>query len=147
VTSLTGSAIRVLLRAQRVAQRYATIEGTRRMSRWTERLYRLPRDVRRERVLADGFDGEWLTPKAATSRRILFHIHGGGFVLPLYNPDASPTATKEVSGTRRFSNTGLHSSTRSRLRWRLRLAYRWLLGEGACPEDVVFTVSHYGNRW
>jgi len=150
VTSLTGSAIRVLLRAQRVAQRHATIESVRRMSRWTERLYRLPRDVRRERVLADGFDGEWLTPKAATSRRILFHIHGGGFVFPLYNPERFTTAyLARFSGTRAFLfeyrlapehpfPAALDDCVR---------AYRWLLGhEGARPEDIVFTGESAGGN-
>ena len=92
MSSLASSIIRVFLRVQRLAQRHATIASVRRMSRWTERLYRVPKDVRRESVPLGELTHEWLIPQHTDTDHVLFHIHGGGFVFPLYNPERFTTA-------------------------------------------------------
>jgi monoterpene epsilon-lactone hydrolase len=92
MTSKTGSVIRILLRAQRLAQKRATIDGVRRMSKITERLFAIPKDVRHAEISAGGITFEWLIPRTVASPLILFHIHGGGFVFPLYDPERYTTA-------------------------------------------------------
>jgi len=92
MSSRTSSLIRLFLRVQRRAQRGATIDSVRRLSRWTERLYAVPKDVRWEKAPHGDLTYEWLTPKNVTSPQVLFYIHGGGFVLPLYHPMRFTTA-------------------------------------------------------
>jgi len=150
VTSLVGSAIRVLLRLQRIAQRNASIQSVRRAARWAERLYSVPRDVGQQRLTQDGCAHEWLVPRSASSRRVLFHIHGGGFVFPLYNPERFTTAyLARLVGARAFL-----------VDYRLApehpfpaavddcvQAYRRLIGEhGVPPDDVVFTGESAGGN-
>ncbi|MCJ7811579.1 MAG: hypothetical protein MUP62_05265, partial [Dehalococcoidia bacterium] len=62
------------------------------MSRWTERLYSVPKDVLWEKVPRGELTYEWLTPRNVDAPQVLFHIHGGEFVFPLYNPERFTTA-------------------------------------------------------
>jgi monoterpene epsilon-lactone hydrolase len=150
MTSKTGSVIRVVLRAQRLAQKGATIDGVRRMSKITGRLFAIPKDVRREKICAGGITHEWLIPKTVSSSLILFHIHGGGFVFPLYDPERYTTAyLARLVGARAFL-----------VNYRLApenpfpaavedcaAAYRWLIREAHIgPEQVVFTGESAGGN-
>jgi len=150
MSSMTSSLIRPFLRVQRLAQRGATIESVRRMSRWTERLYSVPKDVRWKKVSRGELTYEWLTPKNVTSSQVLFHIHGGGFVFPLYNPTRFTTAyLADLAGARAVLvdyhlapeypfPTAMDDCVR---------AYHWLLTEeGISPEQVVFTGESAGGN-
>jgi monoterpene epsilon-lactone hydrolase len=86
MSSLTGSLIHALLRVQRLAQRRATIDDVRRLSRWTERLYSVPKDIHWVKVSRGEFTYEWLAPEHLATAQVLCHIHGGGFSLPLHSP-------------------------------------------------------------
>lgn len=150
MTSLQASAIRRCLRLQRIAQRYATIDGVRQMSRWTERLYALPGDVRLERVHRNGLIHEWLLLHSGSSYRTIFHIHGGGFVFPLYNPSRVTTAYfAKAAGAR-----AILVDYRLAPEYPFPAAlvdcvdtYRWLIHEaGVKPEDVVFTGESAGGN-
>ncbi|MBI4790590.1 MAG: alpha/beta hydrolase [Chloroflexi bacterium] len=147
---MTSSVFRLLLRAQKRAQRGATIESVRRMSRWTERLYSVPKDVRWDKVERGDLNYEWLTPKNVSSSQVIFHIHGGGFVFPLYNPIRFTTAyLVRLAGTRAVLvdyhlapehpfPTAVEDCVR---------AYRWLLDEEkVSPEKVVFTGESAGGN-
>lgn len=150
MSSLVSSLIRPFLRVQRLAQRGATIASVRRLSRWTERLYSVPKDVRWEKVPHGDLTYEWLTPKNITSSRVLFYIHGGGFVLPLYHPMRFTTAyLARLMGTRALM-----------IDYRLAPehpfpaavedcvhAYRWLIKEqGVLPKQVVFSGESSGGN-
>lgn len=41
----------------------------------------MPRGIRWEQDQIDGVQGEWITPKNATTNRCLLYLHGGGYVL------------------------------------------------------------------
>jgi epsilon-lactone hydrolase len=41
--------------------------------------YKLPKDVKIEKVSVGGINGEWVVPKNVDSSRTLYYIHGGGF--------------------------------------------------------------------
>ncbi len=150
MSSRTSSLIRLFLQMQRLAQRNATIESVRRLSRWTERLYSVPKDVRLVRASRGELTYEWLTPKAITSPQILFHIHGGGFVLPLYNPMRFTTAyLARLVGARALlvdyrlaPEHPFPAAVEDCVR-----AYRWLLAEeNVLPKQVVFTGESAGGN-
>jgi len=150
MTSLTTSLIRLFLRAQRLAQRGATIESVRRISRWTERLYSVPKDVRWEKVSRGELTYEWLIPRNVASSQVLFHIHGGGFVFPLYNPMRFTTAyLARLAGVRALlvdyrlaPEFPFPAAVEDCVR-----AYRWLITEqGVLPEQVVFTGESAGGN-
>jgi acetyl esterase/lipase len=131
-----------------MAQGYATIESTRRMSLWTERLYSLPRDVRQEKFAHGEFTYEWLIPENINSDIVIFHIHGGGFVFPLYNPIRCTTAyLARLTGMRvmlpKYRLAPEHpfpAAVTDCVH-----AYRWLITEGGVsPEQVVFTGESAG---
>ena len=150
MTSLTTSLIRLFLRAQRLAQRGATIESVRRISRWTERVYSVPKDVRWEKVSRGELTYEWLIPRNVASSQVLFHIHGGGFVFPLYNPMRFTTAyLARLAGVRALlvdyrlaPEFPFPAAVEDCVR-----AYRWLITEqGVLPEQVVFTGESAGGN-
>ena len=150
MSSLTISLIRVFLRAQRFAQRGATIESVRRISRWTERLYSVPKDVRWEKVSRGELTYEWLIPRNVATSQVLFHIHGGGFVLPLYNPLRFTTAyLARLAGVRALlvdyrlaPEFPFPAAVEDCVK-----AYRWLVtDEGVPPEQVVFTGELAGGN-
>jgi acetyl esterase/lipase len=150
MSSLASSLIRPLLRVQKLAQRGATVEGVRRMSRWTERLYSVPKDVRVEKAPQGELTCEWLIPQNVTSPGVLFHIHGGGFVFPLYNPERYTTAwLARLAGMRALlvdyrlaPEHPFPAAVEDCVR-----AYRWLLAEeGVPPEGVVVTGASAGGN-
>jgi acetyl esterase/lipase len=150
MTSLTTSLIRLFLRAQRLAQRGATIESVRRISRSTERVYSVPKDVRWEKVSRGELTYEWLIPRNVASSQVLFHIHGGGFVFPLYNPMRFTTAyLARLAGVRALlvdyrlaPEFPFPAAVEDCVR-----AYRWLITEQrVLPEQVVFTGESAGGN-
>lgn len=150
MSSLTSSLIRLFLRVQKLAQRGATIESVRRMSRWTERLYSVPKDVRWEKVLRGDLTYEWLTPKNVTSPQVLFHIHGGGFVFPLYNPIRFTTAYLARLAGARAVLVDYHLAPEHPFPTAVEdcvRAYQWLLTEeSVLPEQVMFTGESAGGN-
>ncbi len=86
MSSWQSQILRPLLRAQWLAQRYASIEGTRRLSRASERPGELPGGVTSEIFTQGDLQYEWLTPPEFDADRVLYYLHGGGFVFPLWNP-------------------------------------------------------------
>lgn len=150
MSSLTSSLIRPFLRIQRLTQRGASIESVRRISRWTERLYSVPHDVRWEKVPRGELTYERLTPKNVTAPQVLFHIHGGGFVLPLYNPERFTTAyLARLAGVRAVL-VDYHVAPEYPFPTAVEdcvSAYHWLLKEeGVLPEQVVFTGESAGGN-
>jgi acetyl esterase/lipase len=150
MSSRISSLIRVFLRAQRIAQRFATVSGVRRLSHWTEQLYTVPKDVRWEKISRGEFTYEWLIPENLTSPLVLFHIHGGGFVLPLYNPERFTTAyLARLTGVRALLvdyRLAPENPFPAALTDCIE-AYRWLISDaGVSPEHVVFTGESAGGN-
>lgn len=120
------------------------------MSRWTERLYSVPRDVHCETLPMRGLTYEWLIPQTAAPKRVLLHIHGGGFVFPLYNPSRYTTAylAKEARARALLVEYRLapeHPFPAALLD--CVAAYRWLTREaGIRPEEVVLTGESAGGN-
>ena len=77
--------IHQFLRIQKIFQRNASIDFVRRLSRWSEKLFSIPKGVQREKFIRDELSYEWLIPDEIHSENVIFYLHGG-FVFPLYNP-------------------------------------------------------------
>ena len=142
--------IRLFLRVQKLAQHNASIELVRRISRWSERLYSVPKDVHWEKIIHNELPYEWLIPKEVSSEHVIFYIHGGGFVFPLYNPTRHTAAyLARMTGMRVLL-------TRYRLAPEYPFpsaiedcvnAYHWLISEGIfLPEQVIFVGESAGGN-
>lgn len=149
MSSLIGHLIRPVLHLTTFMQRFATIEGVRRASAWSEHASWLPRGVRSESVKVGGFTHEWLIPEDAHPDVVIFHIHGGGFVFPLYSPLKRTIGyLSKIARIRVFA-----------VRYRLApehpfpaavedcaATFRWLVTEGGVlPERAVFTGESAGG--
>ena len=150
MTSKIGSVIRVFLRAQKLAQRGAKITTVRQISKITERLYIIPKDVTHKKITNGDLTYEWLIPKKITSSQILFHIHGGGFVFPLYDPERYTTAyLARILGVRAFlvnyrlaPENPFPAAIEDCVK-----AYHWMIDkENISPEDVIFTGESAGGN-
>jgi epsilon-lactone hydrolase len=120
------------------------------MSRWTERVYSVPRDVQLVTLPRGGLTYEWLIPQSTAPRRVLFHIHGGGFVFPLYNPSRYTTAYLAREAHTRALLVDYRLAPEHPFPAALLdcvAAYRWLTREAGCqPEDIVFTGESAGGN-
>jgi hypothetical protein len=77
--------ILLFLRVQKFAQRFASIEFTRRLSSWVEWLFSVPKTVGQEKFIQNEQVLEWLRPQEISSGCVILYFHGG-FVFPLSNP-------------------------------------------------------------
>lgn len=150
MSSKISSFIRLFLRIQRLAQKDASIAFVRKLSLHAEKLYSIPKDVKHSKVIAGDIECEWLIPPNVISTKVLFHIHGGGFVLPLYEPERYTTAyLAKIIGARAFL-----------INYRLAPefpfpaaiedcvnAYIWLIHEGnILPNRVIFIGESAGGN-
>ncbi len=146
--SLQSRLLRPLLRVQRLAQRYATIEGTRRMSQASERPGRLPMAVTSERFTQGDLQYEWLTPPEFDADRVLYYLHGGGFVFPLWNPLRRVIA--HIISAARMRALVVHYRLAPEHPFPAAIedcvaGYRWLTSEGGIkPENVAFAGESAG---
>lgn len=146
--SLQSRLLRPLLRTQRLAQRYATIEGTRRMSRFSERPGKLPRGVTSKVFTQGNLQYEWLTPLDFDADRVLYYLHGGGFVFPLWNPLRRVVA--HIIGLARMRALMVHYRLAPEHPFPAAIedcmaGYRWLISEeGFDPGNIAFAGESAG---
>ena len=142
--------IRLFLRAQKRAQRRATIELVRNLSRVSERFYAVPKDVHREKIAHSGQTYEWLIPRDVRSDGVIFYIHGGGFVLPLYNPTRFVAAHLARNARMRVLLVSYRLAPEHPFPSALddcMKAYRWLIAEGGgSSEELVFVGESAGGN-
>ena len=104
------------------------------------RRMKLPSDVFSEAVDIEGMHGEWIKPESYPDEKILFYIHGGGFI-------SGSCLTHRMHVAKFARGCGLKS-----LLFDYRLApehpfpaglddcvtaYKWVLEQGYKPEDIV----------
>ena len=108
----------------------------------------LPRGVRVERALADGVPGEWVVPRTANRQRVLYYLHGGGYVigstrsyrrLVAYLARAAGVAAFQID-YRRAPEHQFPAAVADSL-----TAYRWLLQQGVQPEHVAIAGDSAGG--
>ncbi len=141
--------IRLFLRVQKLAQRNASIDFVRRLSRWSERLYSVPEDVRWEKITRKELTYEWLIPKDVGSNMVIFYIHGG-FVFPLYNPTRYIAAYLAWMSGMRALLVDFRLAPEHPFPAAVEdcvTAYRWLISEGGVlPEQVIFVGESAGGN-
>ena len=141
--------IRLFLRVQKLGQRNASIMSVRRLSKWTERLYSVPKDVRLEKITRNEQIYEWLVPKKINSEHVIIYIHGG-FVFPLYNPTRYIAAYLARIAGMRVLLVDYRIAPEHPFPEALEdcvTAYRWLISEGSVlPKQVVFVGESAGGN-
>ena len=101
---------------------------------------KLPKDIITQSVDIEGMNGEWIIPEKHSKGKILFYIHGGGFI-------SGSTLTHRMHVAKFAKGTSLKS-----LVFDYRLApehpfpapledcikgYNWILKQGYKPEDII----------
>lgn len=110
---------------------------------------RVPADIAREAVLADGVPCEWLIPQPSPRDQALLYLHGGGFVFGV-----TPQHIAMVAGLARAM--GVRALL---VDYRLApehphpaalddcvAAYRWLLRQGIAPQNTVLAGDSAGGN-
>jgi monoterpene epsilon-lactone hydrolase len=109
---------------------------------------RLPSRLRLERVSLGAIAGEWVTPTNARQERVIYYLHGGGFIV------CSPATHRMIAG-----NLARAADARALLiDYRLApehpfpasledslAGYRWLLASGIRPEHVIVAGDSAGG--
>ena len=108
----------------------------------------LANDVKYEEVDAGGISGEWITVPGAATERVLFYLHGGGYVLGSVN-----THREMISRLARAASVRALA-----INYRLApenpcpaavedsvKAYQWLLASGVKPGHVVIAGDSAGG--
>ena len=142
MSSVQSQVLQPLLRVQRLAQRFATIEGTRRLSQASEHSNNLPKGVTSSLFKQGNLQYEWLTPPEFDAKRVLYYLHGGGFVFPLWNPLRRVIAYI-ISGAK-IRALAVHYRLAPENPFPAAIedcvaGYHWLTSEQAiAPKDIVF---------
>jgi epsilon-lactone hydrolase len=112
------------------------------------RFGKIPAGIDVSPVTIDGIPAEWILPSGATRDRIIFFLHGGGYV-------SGSCADHRIHAAKLVKGTGLAA-----LLFEYRLApehpypaaiedsltaYQWLLGQGVSPSDIVFAGDSAGG--
>lgn len=110
---------------------------------------KLPNDVKREAVFADGVACEWLIPENSPSDKILLYLHGGGFIYGLTSLHIEMVANlAEKMGIKTLMvdyrlapkhpfPAALDDCVR---------AYHWLLKEGFSASNIVVAGDSAGGN-
>lgn len=141
--------IRAALPLIRFLQTRVPLRWTGRPLRWATARARVPADVTRQVVSADGVPCEWLIPQDSPPDRALVYLHGGGFVFGV-----TPQHIGMVAGLAR--QMGVRALV---VDYRLALdhpypaalddcvtAYRWLLRGGIPPQNTVLAGDSAGGN-
>ncbi len=119
------------------------------LQRVDSRLYRLPRGLHRERIVADAIDCEWIGESGIETQRVLLYLHGGGFFLR--TPQVHGRLAGRIAATlgcralipdyRLAPEYPFPSAPEDCLR-----VYRWLLEQGTEPAEIVIAGDSAGGN-
>ncbi len=141
--------IRTGLPVIRFLQARLPLRWTRRPLRQATARVRLPADIRRQAVSANGVPCEWLIPQGSPGDQALLYLHGGGFVYGVPPPHIGMVAyLARAMGIRALV-----------VDYRLApdhpfpaalddcvTAYRWLLNQGIAPQNTVVAGDSAGGN-
>jgi epsilon-lactone hydrolase len=134
------------LRAQPVASPDATIEEIR--AGFELMAQPVPEDVRREAVEAGGVPAEWIVPPNADRERVILYLHGGGYVIGSINTHRALVAAIARSAGARALALDYRLAPENPFPAAVEdatAAYRWLLANGARPDQIVVAGDSAGG--
>src|SRR5512140_3620088 len=114
----------------------------------SEKQFRIPHGIQRERVLVDGMSSEWLIPSNAPSDSVLMFIHGGGGVTGLYNVHRWMVGYIALSCGLRVLLPDYRLAPEHPFPSGLDdciCAYRWLLSKGYRPQQIIVAGDSMGG--
>jgi monoterpene epsilon-lactone hydrolase len=106
-----------------------------------------PRGVDYVEVDADGTRAMWLIPKGCVEDRVIFCVHGGGYVGgSIYTHRKMHGHLAKATGCRALSvdYDYAHQSKYPAQRNQVLTAYRWLLGQGITPNHIAAVADSVG---
>jgi acetyl esterase/lipase len=110
---------------------------------------KLPADITREPVSADGVACEWLIPKTSSKDQILLYLHGGGFVFGLTPPHLEMVATLARKMDMRTLMVDYRLAPEHPFPAPLDdcvTAYRWLLKQDISAQNIVVAGDSAGGN-
>jgi len=128
--------------------RRKTLAQYRAQSKGSAHLLRIPRDVMVVDADIDGMHGLWIRPDDADTKKVILHLHGGGYVTGdsdpyrmMCVPMASTLKMHVLIPDYRLAPehpfpAALEDAQRT---------YRWLLAQGYTPQDVIISGDSAGG--
>ncbi len=126
----------------------ASIEQRRAATEAVTVLFPVPEDVQREPLDAGGVPGEWIAAPGADPERVIYYLHGGGYIIGSINSHRELISRlSRAAGARALAidyrrapenpfPAGVEDATAS---------YRWLLSTGVDPAQVVIAGDSAGG--
>ncbi|MCX7747562.1 MAG: alpha/beta hydrolase [Clostridia bacterium] len=108
---------------------------------------KIPKDIDVFPVITDDFRGEWIVPSGALEENVIIYLHGGGYCLGIVNTNrgfvarvAKESGIKVLLVDYRLAPENPYPAAIEDAA----AAYRWLLGEGFQPKNIVFMADSSG---
>lgn len=114
-----------------------------------QKRYPIPENVKVEPIDAGGVPAEWQTVPGAAKDRVLFYIHGGGFVLGSANFYRLFTVTLGQKTKMRVLSLNYRLAPEHPYPAQIEdctRAYRWLLSTGIKPKNIVIAGDSAGGN-
>jgi acetyl esterase/lipase len=127
----------------------APLERYRALLKRQERLFKPPRDVAVQPVMADAVPAEWLTPPDASPRSVILYLHGGGWTLGWTNLHRRMVACLCRAAACRALAVDYRLAPEHPFPAALEdclAAYRWLLKGGSLPGDIAIAGDSAGGN-
>jgi len=105
-------------------------------------------EIDRREVCGDKFRGHWFAPEHADTRKTILYFHGGGYS---FYPRAYARFLAQITLAAKTRTFALDYRLSPEHRFPAQLedalnAYRWLLGDGTQPEDLVVAGDSAGGN-
>jgi epsilon-lactone hydrolase len=150
---MTSAAIERNIRAQLPLTRLMQVVVPLSLSNWLIKQglarVRLPAEVTREAVSADGVPCEWLIPRNCPNDQVLLYLHGGGFVYELTPPHLEMLAYLAHKMSMRVLAVDYRVAPDYPFPAALDdcvTAYRWLLKQGVPADAIVMAGDSAGGN-
>jgi len=110
--------------------------------------FQLPMDVRCDSVDAGGVPAEWITTPGVVAERVIYYLHGGGYVLGSINTHREMVSRLSRAANARVLIIDYRLAPENRFPAALDdsvAAYRWLLSVGVAPARLVIAGDSAGG--
>jgi monoterpene epsilon-lactone hydrolase len=148
--SLQSRVLRLVLNVRRaIIDWEAPVDRFRAAVKRSARFFEPPRDVGIEPVVVEGVPCEWLVPPDASPRTVVLYLHGGGWTLGWTNVHRRMVAHLCRAAAVRALAVDYRLAPEHPFPAALEdclTAYRWLLGSGTSPRDVVVAGDSAGGN-